>query len=267
MEKQRSTALIQNDKAEKVAEVQRLEQEIYRLGNTSKSGGGGGGKSSSSLSSSLYSPQGFSAHPPPHSYAALAALRGPAGAYDMTVSPYSGGGSSVTTSPFGGGNSMIMTPPTHHNHYGFSSMPQPPPSHYHYNSAMGGGHHSYEQPPGVATAIGYPLTYEQLLQLNPSQPVSYPLSPSSPGAAEGQRSSMQALAAVASREIAAARASPPRAVGYDGSSLLSPGGVPPPQTTGFVWPPPAVVDFGPVGGGQTHYPDTPFTAEMRGLGF
>jgi hypothetical protein len=55
---------------------------------------------------------------------------------------------------------------------------------------------------------------------------------------------------------------------YDsGLSLLSPGGPPPPQTpSGFGWP--AGVDFGSVvGGGQPHYPDTPFTSEMHGLGF
>jgi hypothetical protein len=100
---------------------------------------------------------------------------------------------------------------------------------------------------------------------------------------------MQALADVASREIAASQPrypsksaspplptsksnSPPRA-SYDiGLSLLSPGGPPPQTPSGFGWLPqtPAAADFYSVaggGGGQPHYPDTPFTSEMHGLGF
>jgi hypothetical protein len=322
VEKQRNTTFIQSDKAQKVAEVQRLEQEIFRLNSTSRSGGGG-----KSSSSSLYSPQAYASAPhPPHSYAALAALQQPhhgsGGFHDMTMmsSPYSGGGgSAMMTSPhYGGGGSAMMTSPHYGGggsamtspHYGGggSAMTSPhyggggPPPHYHNNNngAMGGYHNnSYDaqqQQAGVATAIGYPISDDELLRLCSNLPPPSPGSPFSPDAA-GQRSSMDALAAVASRERAAAsrtspplRTSPPRhpsksaspplptsksnsppRASYDiGLSLLSPGGPPPQTPSGFGWLPqtPAAADFYSVaGGGQPHYPDTPFTSEMHGLGF
>ena len=225
----------------------------------------------------------------------------------MMSSPYSGGGgSAMMTSPhYGGGGSAMMTSP----HYGGggSAMTSPhyggggPPPHYHNNNGAMGGYHnnSYDaqqQQAGVATAIGYPISDDELLRLCSNLPPPSPGSPFSPDAA-GQRSSMDALAAVASRERAAAsrtspplRTSPPRhpsksaspplptsksnsppRASYDiGLSLLSPGGPPPQTPSGFGWLPqtPAAADFYSVaGGGQPHYPDTPFTSEMHGLGF
>ena len=229
----------------------------------------GGGSSSMAMMSQPYGGGSSIMMSPPQQY----------GGGSSSMQPY-GDGSNMMTSPpqqYGGGSSAMMSQP-----YGGGSsrsMP-PPPGSSSYHHVLGGYHNNDAQRQSdVATAIAYPLSDHQSKLLNISQPVSYPVSPGSPStsdaAGHASNSASPPLRAnkSASPPLRANKsASPPHVSAYDGSSLLSPGGVP--QTPGYgLFPQTPAADFGSVAGGgdhrggQQYIPGTPFTQDLYGLGF